>query len=375
MTQAHALAPLRPRPPRMPPYPQHSCKADVARLDESNRTEAELCKIWSQVCAVLEEHAPVSALPTPDVTMVSGDAKRCLRASTPHSLESTAVASARTTGTKSSPWSLASGMARADWPLASEFPEASSRQGDFQTTPDLIGSDEGDFSPSFDTAKLRLKLEKLAGHSMRHPLRDAYAQGSSRMTSKSRAGDISSRSMGTGIHTPLSVHSVSAPPHPVSTPQQPSPSQLPWLQLSGSQLSMPSFRALQACADMAERPGTASSVGSSVGLPPLPGAIPDTIVAPHTLRNLARSSQIRNRCDLDIVRHDRPDAEHGSGRSDVQPLNKAKNAGSSITHLWRAPRERKRDISRHFNPRLPRKRSRLKRMLFRLWRFGRSKGT
>lgn len=213
---------------------------------------------------------------------------------------------------------------------------------------------------------------------------------SSRQTSKSRLGDMSSRSK--GASTPLSVHSLSVPPHSVNTPQQPSPSQLPWLQLSGSQCSMPSVRALQACAgDACERPvgsqGTNTPKSAScTALPPVPGAVADTITAPHTLRNLARSSQIRNRCDLDSSlrsmqpcdRRDQCNLDSSSGRSVVQRLHRAREAGSTISQVWRAPRERKVDLSRNSSsPSLPRKRSRsrFKRMLFRLWRFGRSKST
>jgi len=234
-----------------------------------------------------------------------------------------------------------------------------------------------------DAAQLRLKLEKLVGHSMRFPSKDINPPGSSRVTSardpspqKNQPGDMSSRSMGPS--TPLSVHSVSVPPWP-TTPTSPTPSQLPWLQLSGSQFSMPSFRALQAIAgDFCERPvftqgAERPSSASGAGLPPLPGAVADTIVAPHTLRNLARASR---RKDLDSSRRDwRSQSDTALGHPDARPLHRIRESrpsSGSSNDKWRAPRERKGDISRQlFNSGLPRKRSRLKRILFRLWRFGR----
>jgi len=391
MTQSRVPTPVGPRPPRIHGHARRGCVGSIADPGESDRlvTEGELNEIWSHVCAALEHAGPCSTLPRPDAEEVAGDfaglppGKSYLPSSSPYSLESTKCASARSTGTKSSPWSLVSAMAK----QASEFPEAASRQADFQPTPDPIGSVAGDPRLSMvDAAQLRLKLERLAGHSMRHPLRDAYyTHTSSRQTSKSRLGDMSSRSKGTG--TPLSVHSLSVPPW-ADTPQQPSPSQLPWLQLSGSQFSMPSFRALQACAgDACERPvgsqGTDTPKSASgPALPPLPGAVADTIIAAHTLRNLARSSQIRNRCDLDSSlrsmqpcdRRDHCNLDTSSGRSFVQRLNLAREAGGTISQVWRAPREREVDLSRNsLSPSLPRKRSRFKRMLFRLWRFGRSR--
>jgi len=392
MTRSRVLTPVRPRPPRIHGYARQGSIGSITNPCESHRlmTEAELNKIWSQVCAALERTGPCSTLPRPDAEEVAGDfaglppGKSYLPSSSPYSLESTKCASARTTGTKSSPLSLASAMVK----QASDFPEAASRQADFQPTPDPIGSVAGDPRPSMvDAAQLRLKLERLAGHSMRHPLRDAYyAHTSSRQTSKSRLDDMSSRSKGTG--TPLSVHSLSVPPHPVSTPQQPSPSQLPWLQLSGSQFSMPSFRALQACAgDACERPvggqGTDTPKSSSgITLPPLPGAVANTSIAAHTLRSLARSSQIRNRCDLDSSlrsmqpcdRRDQCNLDSSLSQAFVQRLNLGREAGSTISQVWRAPIERNVDLSRNsLSPSFPRKRSRFKRMLFRLWRFGRSK--
>merc|ERR1719424_685077 len=130
--------------------------------------------------------------------------------------------------------------------MTSEFPEALSRQADFLSTPDLITA-LGSYSPSMvDAAQLRLKLETLCGRPS-----DSYSRitepGSSRRSTKSRTHDCPSlTTLDKGIGTPLSVHSISGPlgppclPFQVATPQLPSPSSLPWLQLSGSHSSMPS---------------------------------------------------------------------------------------------------------------------------------------
>jgi len=379
------------------PGPLHHSRSVVyrAKAELSNRLviEDDLCKLWSQVCEALEEDAPASALPAPAEDM-TGDLislpidKRTLPAASPHSLEST-VASARTTGTKTSPWSLATGSAKHGGclgiPQFSEFPEATSL--DFPGTPGISSATaDGNMSPSMVDAKLLcVKLEKLA--KKRRPSRELYRglfeaePGTSRTTSKNRSSDTDSN----GPATPLSVHSVSVPqgecpcptvPWIAATPGLPSPSKLPWLQLSGTQFSMPSVRALEACAgDATQRPVASRSAQStsrsksalaSSGLPPLPGAIGDSIAMHHTLRNLAMSSQAGRRYD----RHD-PDTARG------QPTERwAFDLTQSRSHSWLAALERKRDLpQRSLSLSLPRKRSRFKRMLSCLWRFRHSKGT
>lgn len=219
-----------------------------------------------------------------------------------------------------------------------------------------------------------MKLEMLASGSLsyRQWSREALDQGFSRSFSKNRHADTK------GTSTPLSVQSVSVPPYP-ATPQMPSPSQLPWLQLSGSQFSLPSARALRACAlDGCEQPVSTQSSArqrstSTTALPPLPGAVGDNIGMPHTLRSLARSSRVG-------IRHaDHPDHGSQTGQGAVQPQRLATTTecpteacswswkgaeDSPNVNSWRMPRERKDSLPcmpESQSP--PRKRSRLRRVL------------
>merc|ERR1711865_1010215 len=185
-----------------------------------------------------------------------------------------------------------------------------------------------------------------------------------------------------GPGTPLSVQSVSVPPFPTapyrpSTPQLPSPSKLPWLQLSGTGFSMPSVRALEACAgDAMERPvgsrsGPSTSRSMSTlsstcsGLPPLPNfAIDENMAMQHSLRHLARSSRVgmsRNstyRVDLDGSQEQLAVQTPGLKRDPA--------TANSKTNCWVAAQERKESLLRRsLSQSLPRKRSRLKRMLSR----------
>lgn len=183
--------------------------------------------------------------------------------------------------------------------------------------------------------------------------------------------------------TPLSVQSVSAPPCPVaaSRPEFPSPSQLPWLQLSGSQVSMPSLRALQACAgDGCSRPvsaqcGERPHSASSAGLPPLPGAVHDMHRAPTTLRDLARSTHGVRRGGIDSSWRSRNrDAVSHKSHLHGQRLTRSLSETALAEIGSRTSSKMQQDeVSCHdSNLPFPRKRSRLKRILARLWRFGRS---
>merc|ERR1719272_979878 len=119
------------RPPKMPG--QLGYRKAVAKTELSNSldvTEDDLGELWSRVCAALEENAPTSASPAPARDMageiISGPAeKKMLPAASPHTVEST-VASAKTTGTKSSPWSIAVAASKQDGcpgpPQFTDFP-------------------------------------------------------------------------------------------------------------------------------------------------------------------------------------------------------------------------------------------------------------
>jgi len=372
----------------------------VAKTELSNSlvTEGDLGELWSRVCAALEENAPASALPAPARDMageiISCPAeKKTLPAASPHTLEST-VASAKTTGTKSSPWSIAVAASKQDGcpgpPQFTDFPEATSV--DFTTPPGFSNSVDGErLSPSMvDAAVLRKKLETLVD-SKRRPSKDVYpplvaaSPGLSLLSSRRGSrNNIQLQDLGSesnGLATPLSVHSVtvtcpSAPFTASFEPEQPSPSKLPWLQLGGPEFSMPSVRALEACAgDATERPvGSRSGQStcrskSSAGLPPLPGSNGDSKAMQHTLRHLAKSS---------VIRAGRGRHEHDSGRVQpvVQPHRWNSALGRRKNQCWEAGQERKEDLAaarRSLSQSLPpKKRSRLKRMLSRLWWFGSS---
>merc|ERR1711865_443964 len=169
-------------------------------------TERNLCELWSHVCAALEEGAPASALPGPaadvavELISLPFD-KSSLPAASPVSFQST-VASARTTGTKSSPWSLANAAAFPGIPQFSDFQDATSV--DYPGTPGLSSSaagDMNDMSPSMvDATQLRLKLEKLANYK-RRPSKDMFPRIY-----------CQAEPPADGPGTPLSVQSVSVPP-------------------------------------------------------------------------------------------------------------------------------------------------------------------
>lgn len=324
---------------------------------------------------------------TDDLITLPADGK-AVPCFSPNSLEPAVsrMTSARTTGTKSSPWTLASAAVKVyacpGISQTSEFLEAPSRQADFLGTPDC----EGDLSPSaVDAAQLRRKLEKLAfgARGMRRP--EIYARrldGASRGSSKNNMASMSG-----GQTTPLSVHSVSAPPYPAACPQTPQSSQLPWLQLSGSQFSMPSSRALLACAgDASQRPvssqGVRPSSSSGTRFPPLPGSVGDGIGSRVSLRNVARSPQVgRWHADLNAFQRDARclDAAWGQAALQSQTLIAEPEPEPQCSKRRRrkvGSYERKKSLPwQPCSPSLPRKRSRLKRMLSSLWRLGHSRRT
>jgi len=294
-----------------------------------------------------------------------------------------------------------------------------------------MNSGIGDWSAStLDATQLRVKLERLATgyrggsrpQSRQRPLYRHVGESECELSrSPSKLSSLSKFSKGAA--TPLSVHSVSVPPYP-TTPQMPSPSQLPWLQLSGTQLSMPSARALRACAgEASERPiSTRTQESHSVstftasaglGLPPLPGSVGDGIGMPHTLRDLTKSSRIWSHhdvntklpdscspnlsCDADdpdeiiavflqrVVANRAGDASVSSmqaaldtenlslGQSDVQPQELAKDSVRKGRQCWLSSCDRK-GKCRHriLSESLRWKSSCLKRMFLRLWRSRRS---
>lgn len=346
-------------------------------------TEAELSAVWAHVCASLEEPAPITARPPTaglrragELVEESGPAlqRAGLPVASPYSLESAAIStktSAKSTVTKNSPWSLGSAAKGDATPVMPFCLALEDAPGNEVALPALENSAACDAIASMvDAAQLRMKLEKLS----RRPASSASSRrpGSSRQASKKTSLSRSA--------TPLSVHSVSAPPQPAthlpSPSQLPSPSSLPWLQLSGTQHSLPSARALRACAgafgEQVCAPGIATP---TVGLPPLPGALGDGFRTPQSLPGAVGDSSWADDADDPFRRVAR---QWAADRPDVEPRHGHPGAPPQDTVANRRHAQKRRDgdmLSHPSSPSRPIKRSRLKRMLSRLWRLGCSRGT
>lgn len=361
-------------------------------------SEAELSALWSQVCLGLMEKGPSTTeagTPVPGaMDLEDSIAFRHLMnlpAASAHSLGSSA-ASVRTTSIKDSPC------------VAASTPSVLQSVSD--TPLNVANTPLHAVAGMVDPKQLRTKLEKLAAMSQTAQ-KTFYAR---RLHAETPSGQLANKmAKSQGQSTPLSVQSVTLPFPPVgcsaiSTPTLPSPGQLPWLQLSGTQQSMPSLRALQACANANERPISTRTLGSScssrsIGLPPLPGAIDENLATPQSLWDLARPPRVPIDENLatpqsiwDLARQpgephaessatplsrqprvvrpgDRPLRHIKQSHSGVQPRNSNATL-ASLSHCRMT--DHYSSASSPSNQGSCAKRSRLKRLFSRLWRSRRS---